>query len=340
LLLFMAFWLLLGSSTLKLLRLQRDHDSFYLVLGAAAGIAGVLANSLLTFPLQTVTSALLIWTTSGLLLAACARVGSCLTVAIRIDPRQPLVALLLAVTVAVAGFGVWGAQRIVRSENLFFMALKQHAHDLKYSIRTNQRAAEMMPERFEMQYVEGWLGRLAGDTATARTYFERSVQIAPYFPPPYRFLGEYYFELGDFRRSETALRRYGEIYPRGIDGNYHLMIGRIAMIDTTRDRFAEVSEHLQASGNLQAGLFLAEQFLNRGMPDSVLTLLQSHRQRIRRNHNEYNRIYFLTAAAELARGDSTATRAVLDTLLYTGNRRIKKEGRYADYARQMQEMLK
>jgi hypothetical protein len=76
------------------------------------------------------------------------------------------------------------------------------------------------------------------------------------------------------------------------------------------------------------------------MPDSALNVIQPHRKRIRTNHDEYNRIYFLTAAAELASGDSTAARATLDTLLHPGRRLPPPEGEYADYARQMEELLK
>ncbi len=340
LLLFLAFWVLTGLAVVKHLRQLRRESSFYLVLGAASGLCGVLANSLLTFPLQTVTSAMLVWATAGVLLVSCCSAESgCRVARIVADPRKPMIKAALAVLLLVAVFGGWGAARIVRAEHLFFMAVKNHAHDLKKSIRTNRRAAKMMPQRFEMQFVQGWLCRLANDTTGARTYFERAVQVAPYFPPSYRFLAEYYFINRDYAGAERAMRRYGQLYPQGIDSEYHLMLGQAALRDTTADRLAEVSAHLRASNNLPAGLTLAEVFLRRRMPDSALAVLRQHRSRIKRRHKEYNRIYHLSAVAELAAGDSAAARAVLDTLFQVETGRYKLEGRYADSARKLRSLL-
>lgn len=336
--LFAAFWIMLGWSTLKSLRDPSENRTFYLILGAAAGLAGVLANSMLTFPLQTVTSGLMVWTTAGLLMASCCGGdGACGVVEIKIATRKAIVKTILIVLLLLAVLGSWGAVRILRAENKFSMALRQHALDLGFSLRTNGEAAEMLPYRFEMQFVQGWLGFLAHDTTTARIYFERSIDAAPYFPPPYRHLAEYCFRQGDYKCAEQYMVRYGELYPPGIDGNYHTMIGLISLSDSTRDRFGEASYHLQAAGSLQVGLILAEKFLwERRQPDSTLAVLQPHRERISRRHGEYARTYFLSAAAELARGDSAAALARLDTLL---NVRVQPEGRYADDARQLRQRL-
>ncbi len=340
LLLFLAFWVLAGLAVVKRLRQLRRESSFYLVLGAASGLCGVLANSLLTFPLQTVTSAMLVWATAGVLLVSCCSTESgCRVARIVANPRKPMIKAALAVLLLAAMFGGWGAVRVMRAEHLFFMAVRNHAHDLKKSLRTNRRAANMMPQRFEMQFVQGWLSRLANDTTGARTYFERTVRVAPYFPPSYRFLAEYYFINRDYAGAERAMRRYGQLYPQGIDGEYHLMLGQCALRDTTADRLAEVSAHLLASNNLPAGLKLVEIFLDRQLPDSALTVLQQHRRRIMRRHKEYNHVYYLIAVAELAAGDTAAARAALDTLFQAETSRNKLEGRYVDSARKLRSLL-
>lgn len=344
LLLFLTFWIMAGMAVVKRLRQLRKDSSFYLVLGAASGLTGVLANSLLTFPLQTVTSAMLVWTTAGMLLAAaCSGQVGCRVTKITADPRKPALKALLVVLLLAAALGGWGAFRVMRAENLFFMALKQHAHDLKYSIRTNSRAARMLPERFEMQFVQGWLSRLANDTSGARTYFERSIQAAPYFPPSYRYLAEYCFINHDYAGAERAMRRYGELYSRGIDSEYHLMLGHTAIRDTTRDRLAEVSEYFRASNNLPAGFILADIFFNRQLPDSAVTVLLPYRKGMKKNHKDFSRIYYLTAVAELAAGDTVTARAVLDTLFMAERRQKYQhfilEGPYADSARELRSLL-
>ncbi len=341
LLLFVAFWLMTGVAVVRRLRRLRRDSSFYLVLGAASGLAGVLANSLLTFPLQTVTSAMLTWATAGVLLVCCCcgTEPGCIVTRIVADPRKPAIKAMLVVLLLAAAFGGWGAVRIVRAENLFFGALKQHAHDLKSSIRTNRRAAGMMPERYEMQFVQGWLCKLAHDTTGARRYFERAVRVAPNFPPSYRYLADYYYINRDYAGAERAMRRYGELYPQGVDSQYHLMLGHTALRDKSRDRLAEVSEHLRASNHLPSVLTLAGIFLERQWPDSALTVLEPHRIGMRGNHEQYSQFYYLTVIAELTAGDTLAARAVLDTMFMAERRRYRLEGRYADSARELRSLL-
>ena len=93
-------------------------------------------------------------------------------------------ALFLLILLAWLGAGY--AVRIVVAEHKLWLAIKHHANDLEYSLRVGKEAADMLPYRFEMQYVQGWLGYLARDTS--RIYFRRSTEAAPYFPPPYRYL--------------------------------------------------------------------------------------------------------------------------------------------------------
>ena len=68
---FLLFWLLFALRLGKCLKAHTGEAEFYLLLGAGSGILGTLFNSLFTFPLQTVTSATLFWSTAGLLLARC-----------------------------------------------------------------------------------------------------------------------------------------------------------------------------------------------------------------------------------------------------------------------------
>ena len=340
LLLFLAFWILIALAVVRRLRQLRYDPSFYLVLGAASGLAGVLANSLLTFPLQTVTSAMLTWVTAGALLAACCsdESGSRM-MRVTADKRKPITKAALVALVMLAVLGGWGALRIVRAENLFFMAVKNHAHDLQKSIQTNRRAAETMPERFEMQFVQGWFNLLVNDTTEARKYFECTARVAPYFPPTYRYLAQYYFVNHDYAGAERAIRRYGELYPRGIDSDYHLMLGHCALRDTSRDRLGEISEHFRASKGLEASFKLADIFFGRQMPDSVLTVLRPHREKMQKKNKDHNRINYLIAVAELATGDTLAARAVLDTLFMVEWARFRLEGPYADSARKLQSQL-
>jgi hypothetical protein len=173
-----------------------------------------------------------------------------------------------------------------------------------------------------------------------RTYLERCKQVAPWFPPPYNYLGQYYFNAGLRDKSEENLVRYGEIYPPGVEGSWHMMLARIALDDTTRDRFAEVSRHLKASDNLQASMYLADLFIERQQPDSALSELLPHRQRMRWDHNEYSRLMFLTVVAELATGDSVSAFAALDTLKFNRRRTNPGVDQFYDYALELEKSLK
>ncbi|KKM83641.1 hypothetical protein LCGC14_1307400 [marine sediment metagenome] len=174
---FLIFPALLFSHCWWLLKGQR-YPSF-MIAGFTAGMAGVLFNSLFTFPLQTITSGILFWATAGLLLAC----GVPTT-----DFRMTLSRKALAAVAAIALVGLWGSCRIIKAENLFMRGIVGHAQNLSASIELNKEAARLLPYRFEMQYVTGWLGLLAHDREIAYTYFNRTIRVAPWFPPPHDYL--------------------------------------------------------------------------------------------------------------------------------------------------------
>ncbi|HLA38478.1 MAG TPA: O-antigen ligase family protein, partial [Candidatus Glassbacteria bacterium] len=155
---FLAFLWLLARRAWKCLREFESRPEFYMLLGTSCGIAGTLANSLFTFPLQTVTSASFFWTSCGLLLAACCKPEPdpvSRRLSFSLERKSGPAKVLFAVAVLAAATGIWGAARIVRAQYLFFGGMKIHADDLVRARKLNTKAADLLPYHFEMQYVEG-----------------------------------------------------------------------------------------------------------------------------------------------------------------------------------------
>lgn len=257
---------------------QVGSPEFYLTLGAGAGVLGTLFNAIFTFPLQTVTSAVFFYSVSGLILASLSRNNGgkfCRETGFSVPLARPLSrAAIFAAAVIMLSAGIWGSFRIVRGQYVFFDALKTHAHDLAYSIRRNDQAGKLLPYHFEIQYVQGWLNQLYGDSTQARVHYERSIELAPFFPEPYRYLVRFYFANGDYVKTEETLRRYNEIYAPGVPGECQMIWGQICLADITRDRIAEADSHLRKAGGSDALLTLAAGYSQRNMFGSSLSILR------------------------------------------------------------------
>ena len=275
---FLAFWFLFARAFWRYLKSQVGQPEFYLTLGAGAGVLGTLFNALFTFPLQTVTSAVFFYSVSGLILALLSRNDSgkfCRETGFSVPLARPLSrAAVFAAAAIILSAGIWSSFRIVRGQYVFFDALKTHAHDLAYSIRRNDQAGKLLPYHFEIQYVQGWLNQLNGDSTQARIHYERSIELAPFFPEPYRYLVRFYFANGDYVKTEKILRRYNEIYAPGVPGDYQMIWGQILLADTTRDRIAEADSHLRKAGGSDALFDLAAGYLQRNMFGSALSILR------------------------------------------------------------------
>ena len=337
---FLAFWVLFARTMWKCLGGRTSRPDFYLLLGAAAGLAGTLANAMLTFPLQTVTSGVLVWTTTGLLIAGCPGNegrGLFREISLKIDPRK-LPGRLLTAALALLMIGcLWASQRIVHGEYLFHSALKNHALDLGASIRENKKAADLLPGKFEIQYVEGWLARLAGDSTTSRKYYERSLEAAPYFPRPYEYLPDYYYRNGDYRKAEQALRRYQEIYTPGIPQRLEALWGVICLEDTSADRFAEADYHLRRAGNDHSRLILAGEYLRRGEPDSATAILREPEKTLNYLSDYFCEINYLIGVSYLALGDSAAAKERFEKIVEHGG---EQHPEFVENARRQLEKLK
>lgn len=310
---FLAFWILFGIRMWKYIKSRGGDPTFYLILGAASGVAASLVNALLTFPLQTVTSGILLWTTCGLLLAGCCadrEKDDCRKIELKIKLSRPLSRVLLVIlTLVLPVICLWGSERILRAQYFFFDSLKQHAHDLPYSTKRSQVAADLLPGHFEMQYVAGWLAQLENDRDAATQYYERSVRAAPYFPEPYGHLAEFYYIRGDYEKAEKTLLRYQEVYSPGVPERSHWVWGLVCLKDTTRDRFAEADYHLRkAGGSFEPMKALAEAYYKRGLPDSTLAILDDWDRRVRTNNKNFARLGDLYGLASLAVGDTAAAR--------------------------------
>ncbi|MEA1996192.1 MAG: O-antigen ligase family protein [Gemmatimonadota bacterium] len=317
---FLAFWLFFAGLFWRCLKRQSGSTGFYLLLGAGAGLLGTLFNSLFTFPLQTVTSGTFFWTVTGLLLAGCAGEpgegvrGGCREFSLRLPLDKP-VARIAAVSTAllVLVACLWGSTRIIRGQYLFFDSLKHHARKLDYSIRRNSEAGRLLPHRFEIQYVQGWLNQLKGDTASARVHYEKAIVLAPYFPEPYRYLTRIYYSNHDYTRAEELLVRYDEIYTPGPRGTPQYIWGLIALRDTTRDRIEEAGIHLRKVGSNESLMDLADAYYKRGRLDSTLALVETVSSRVssRADPELYLQVCLYYGRVALAAGDTARAREEL-----------------------------
>jgi len=338
---FLWFWFLFGVRVWKCIRSRSGQPAFYLILGAGAGVAGVLANALLTFPLQTVTSGILFWTTCGLLLAACCtgrEKDECREIELKINPSRPLWrAVLVILTLVLPLICLWGSVRILRAQYIFFDSMKEHYHKPQYSIRRSQDAAELLPWHFEMQYVAGWIAQINKKRDAATEYYERSVRAAPYFPEPYRHLAEFYYIRGDYQKAERTLLRYQEVYSPGVPERSQWVWGLVCLKDTRRDRFAEAESHFRRAGNnLEAMFTLAGEYYRRGVPDSTLAILDYWNRRISVSSSSFAKVAFLYGLASIAAGDTAAARERMEKIVqYAG----EDQKQFAERARRILEGL-
>jgi len=338
---FVSFWLIFFARMWKCIKSRSGQPAFYLILGAASGVAGCLANALLTFPLQTVTSGILFWATCGLLLAACCsgrEKDDCRKLEVKINLSRPLTrAGLVILALVLPAVCLWASARVIRAQHVFFDSMKQHARDLPYSVKQSQLAAELLPGHFEMQYVAGWIAQINHDRDAATKYYERSVRAAPYFPQPYRYLAEFYYIKGDYEKAEKTLQRYQEVYAPGVPEGSHLVWGLICLRDTTRDRFAEADSHLRKAGRgLEPMIVLAGAYYQRGLPDSTLAILDYWDRRVRTNNKDFPRVAHLYGLASLAAGDTATARDRFGKIIrYAG----ENQKQFAESARRILEGL-
>jgi O-antigen ligase len=273
---FLLFWFLLAHLAFGSLRRSSGEPEFFLLLGIISGIAGTLFNALFTFPLQTVTSGMFFWVLTGLLLVLCERYapkGRMTEWACQLsitDKKRKLI--LVAFAGAMLVVCVWGSFRIIRSQYLFFDALKKQTSDLDYSIRQCKRATELAPHHFEFHYVQGWFYQNNRNPGAARKSFERAAVLAPYFPETYKFLAKLYFAGGDYRKSEQSIKRYVDIYPWGDRTSCNNMLGIICLQDTMIDRITEADSLLREGGSVDALMSLAIRYRERGNPKAAMSL--------------------------------------------------------------------
>lgn len=338
---FVLFWVLFGVRVWKCIRSRSGQPAFYLILGAASGVIGTLANALLTFPLQTVTSGILFWATCGLLLAACCsgtEKDERREIELKINLSRPLWrAVLVVLTLVLPLICIWGSVRILRAQHIFFDSMKQHYQKTQYSIRRSQVAAELLPAHFEMQYVAGWLAQLENERDTATKYYERSVRAAPYFPEPYRHLAEFYYIRGDYQKAEKTFLRYQEVYSPGVPERSQWVWGLVCLKDTTRDRFTEAESHFRMAGNnLEAMFTLAGEYYRRSLPDSTLAILDYWNRRLSVSNRNFTKVAFLYGLASIAAGDTAVARERMAKIAqYAG----EDQKQFAERARRILEGL-
>jgi len=322
---FLVFWLLFAQAFWRCLKRISGELEFFLLLGAGAGLLGTLFNSLFTFPLQTVTSAIFFWSVTGLLLARCVARGNekgCRELAFKFSLQKPLWRIALgSATVILLGGCFWSSVKTIRAQYIFFDALKTHAHDLGYSIQRNRKAADLLPHNFGIQYVQGWLYRLAHDTTGARVYFERAIHQDPFFPEPYIYLPEYYYLNGDYAKAEGLLRRYSEIYSPGLPPQSEYLWGLICLQDSTGDRIAEADRHLRKYGSTNGLLALADAYYIRGRPDSTVSILKGFARTLDpdRAPELFIQAAHLYGLASFVTGDSATAREQFGKVIQQGN---------------------
>jgi len=299
---FMAFWIILFLLVMRYFKREGDSRFRYLVLGAGAGIFATLVNSLFTFPLQTATSATFFWTAVGLLLAEFNRPGS--------EPgglarERPWIRLSLQSKSAkrLLAFGalamlilcISGSVRLVKARYLFFAALKQHAYDdyyggreyLDYSIRRCETSVQLVPYHFETEHVLAHLYKLDNNTTGALEHFERTIELAPYFPDPYTHLPKLYLRNRERAKAEAVIRRLYAILPPGIPDtpdslevpgiNYdelNYLLGWCILHDTTDGNFDEAEKWLKKSNTLDADMELGIAYYERARYDQAAAIFE------------------------------------------------------------------
>jgi len=290
--LFLSFWIILFILVLRYFSREEESQLRYLVLGASAGVFGTLVNALFTFPLQTVTSATFFWATAGLLVAECStshrgpgrldRIKTWMRFSLSSNFAR---CLLIFGALAFLVVCVSGSMRLIKARHLFFDGLKTHAHDLDYSIRQCKSSVRTIPYHFETQHVLAFLYMFANDTTGARQHFERTVELAPYFPEPYMHLPKFYLNNGDPARAEATLRRLYDFHPRNIPYiNYpylDYLLGLSILRHTPERRFEEAEKWLKKSHTLDADMTLGIAYYERGRYDEARALLEPRSKDIR-----------------------------------------------------------
>ncbi len=339
---FLFFWILLGRLTIISLRRSGQDPRFFLLLGAASGVAGSLFNALFTFPLQTITSGTFFWTLVGLLLTLCEQFAPAGRLR-KIDRQFNLAAagrLILGTTAAalmVACF--WGSFRLMFSQYLFFDALKNHAASLEYSLEQSRRAAELSPHRYEFHYVRGFLYKFAGDTDKARVSFEKAVEKAPYFPESYKQLAYLYYFNGNCRMAEQSLDRYHKLYPPGFSKDLEYLRGLVYLKDTGTDRIAEADSLLRKVGSIEALMNLARAYRERDRPAAALDLMPQVMNRVSPvgKLEQYLSIVAFFGHTSLAAGDTAVAREQFEKIINTLNR--YDPGGFAELRKQTEQMI-
>ena len=242
LLLFLIFIFMLSRMSFKALSAVSDKADFYLLAGMRAAITGCLFNAIFTFPLQTVTSSIFFWSLTGLLLAAAYNIDreqntailKC--VSIHWKPAKKSLFALKILAIAIVMSGTLYSARLVYSRMLFFESMKSHAKNLDRSRKIAARVCGMTPYRFEVQYVNGWYALIAGDTASVRRSFEKTIELNPSFPVPYHYLTRLYFTNGNYKRAVELIDQYAQYHSPGIDSEMKVILGLVALNDKNTNR--------------------------------------------------------------------------------------------------------
>lgn len=272
--LFLLFWGLFAAGVWRCLRELRGGAHFYLLLGIGAGLAGNLFNSLLTFPFQTVTSGTFAWCVTGLAVAVCG--GKFRTCELRLPVGRRSARLAFGAALALlVGFGLWYSWNIVRGQQLFFEALKTHAARLDYSLHRNEEAAALLPGRYEISFVQGWLSELASDTASARRWYSRSLDANPNFPETYQQLVPILYRNGDIAAAGELIGRYYRVYAGVPENDFLLVEGMVGIRSGTDEGLRLGARRIRQVGGLDPLMALAQAFQERGMTDSCLAVLDS-----------------------------------------------------------------
>ena len=279
LILFLIFIFTLSRVSFRVLSAVRDKADFYLLAGMRAAITGCLFNAIFTFPLQTVTSSILFWSLTGLLLAAAYNIDreqdtailKCVSISWK--PGKNLLIALKILAIAIAVSGTLYSAKLVYSRMLFFESMKIHAKNLNRSRQLSEKVCRMTPYRFEVQYVDGWYALLAGDTASVRKSFEKTIELNPSFPVPYRYLPRLYYANGNYKRSVELIDQFKKYHSPGIDSEMKVILGLIALNDNNSDRIYEAERYIMESGNAEAVLHLIDMMGKRGRITEAVFLM-------------------------------------------------------------------
>lgn len=318
--LFLLFWLFFGWAAWGCLKGLQGGPCFYLVLGAVSGIAGCLLNALLTFPLQTVTSGIFIWSITGLTLAGCSGCSSAMgqrEAVIRFPRMNRPVRLTLAVAfIALLGLGLGASWRLLRGQHLFFDALKGHATNLGLSIQRNAEAARLLPGHYEILFTQGWFSQLDGDTTAARVWYERTLEANPNFPETYEHLARLYYLNGNYARAKSLIDQFHRVYSWKTPDAISLIEGYTGIRLGDAEGLRTASRTLRQLGGVDPLMELAQAFQSRGMFDSCLAVLDTVKPLLGYDYyyENYPQVRFYEARVALAAGDTTRARAALDEI--------------------------